>query len=91
MLRREGVVLTRSTIHSILLRHDLVRDEDRRTEALQRFERGAPNELWQMDCKGCVGTNCKGCIGTGRPKNGREPGAHSRTYVCDAIGHFISA
>lgn len=52
LLRREGVELTRSTIHRILLRYDLVRDEDRRTEATQRFERQRPNELWQMDFKG---------------------------------------
>lgn len=55
MLRREGVRLTRSTIHRILLRYDLVRAEDRRTEATQRFERQHPNELWQMDFKGPKG------------------------------------
>src|SRR5208283_1336972 len=52
VLAREGVELTRSTIHRILLRHDLVREPDRHPQALQRFERGAPNELWQMDFKG---------------------------------------
>ena len=52
MLDREGIELTRSTIHRILLRHDLVRDEDRHPPAVQRFEREPPNELWQMDFKG---------------------------------------
>jgi transposase InsO family protein len=52
LLRRRGVALTRSTIHRILLRYDLVRDPDRHTSAVQRFERQRPNELWQMDFKG---------------------------------------
>ena len=55
LLRREGTELTRSTIHRILLRYDLVRDEDRSTEATKRFERENPNELWQMDFKGSRG------------------------------------
>ena len=55
VLSREGVELPRSTIHRILLRHDLVRDEDRCPPALQRFEREQPNELWQMDFKGPKG------------------------------------
>jgi len=55
LLAREGVALPRNTIHRILLRHDLVREEERRTPALQRFERGQPNELWQMDFKGPKG------------------------------------
>lgn len=52
---REGAILTRSTIHRILLRYDMVRDEDRHTEAKLRFEREHPNELWQMDFKGHKG------------------------------------
>jgi hypothetical protein len=52
LLSRAGDALTRSTIHRILLRYDLVRDEDRRTEATRRFERERPNQLWQMDFKG---------------------------------------
>jgi transposase InsO family protein len=55
LLEREGVSLPRNTIHRILLRHDLVRDEDRQPAATQRFERGQPNELWQMDFKGPKG------------------------------------
>jgi transposase InsO family protein len=55
LLARQGVELPRNTIHRILLRHDLVRDQDRRDEATQRFERGRPNELWQMDFKGPKG------------------------------------
>ena len=55
VLAREGVDLPRTTIHRILLRHDLVRAEHRHPPALQRFERGQPNELWQMDFKGARG------------------------------------
>jgi len=55
VLRREDIVLTRSTIHRILLRYDLVRDQDRRPEAPRRFERERPNQLWQMDFKGPQG------------------------------------
>lgn len=52
MLARENVKLTHSTIHRILLRYDLVREQDRHRPAVQRFTRSAPNELWQMDFKG---------------------------------------
>ena len=52
VLAREGVELPRNTIHRILLRHDLVRAEERHPAAVQRFERSQPNELWQMDFKG---------------------------------------
>lgn len=55
VLEREGLQLPRNTIHRILVRHDLVRDEERLTPAVQRFERGQPNELWQMDFKGPKG------------------------------------
>jgi len=57
LLAREKVRLTRSTIHSVLLRHDLVRDHDRHSQATSRFERGTPNELWQMDFKSPKGWN----------------------------------
>ena len=51
-LSEQGLALTVSTVHRILLRHGLVREEDRHRPALQRFERATPNELWQMDFKG---------------------------------------
>ncbi len=57
LLAREKVNLTRSTIHRILLRHDLVRDPDRHSQATGRLERGTPNELWQMDFKSPRGWN----------------------------------
>jgi transposase InsO family protein len=45
------------TVHRILERHALIRDQDRHTGAVKRFERGQPNELWQMDFKGPPGFN----------------------------------
>jgi transposase InsO family protein len=55
LLARAGVKLPASTIHRILLRRGLVRPWDRHAAALQRFERAQPNQLWQMDFKGCKG------------------------------------
>ena len=52
LLEREHIKLARNTIHRILLRHDLVHEEDRHQPAISRFERARPNELWQMDFKG---------------------------------------
>jgi len=57
LLRREGVEVPRITIHRILMRHDLVRRQDRHRAAVKRFERNRPNELWQMDFKGPMGWN----------------------------------
>ncbi len=55
LLQREGLDLPVITIHRILLRQDLVRPQDRHRPAVQRFQRGRPNQLWQMDFKGPVG------------------------------------
>ena len=52
LLEQEGVSLPVITIHRILLRHQLVREQDRHRPAVQRFEREEPNQLWQMDHKG---------------------------------------
>ena len=57
LLGREGIELPVITVHRILLRHGLVRVEDRHRAATKRFERSAPNELWQMDFKSPVGWN----------------------------------
>lgn len=47
----EGRAVPVRTIHRILERHELVR-ADVHGPAPTRFERSAPNELWQMDSKG---------------------------------------
>jgi transposase InsO family protein len=49
----ERGVPSASTITAILHRHGLIDPEEgARHKAFQRFERPAPNELWQMDYKG---------------------------------------
>src|SRR5215471_2682857 len=54
-LEQTGLKLPVITIHRLLLRHDLVREQDRHRAATQRFQRAAPNQLWQMDFKSPVG------------------------------------
>ena len=55
LLQREGIELPVITVHRILLRQGLVREADRHAAAVGRFERGAANQLWQMDFKSPVG------------------------------------
>lgn len=43
-----------STVHEILRRHGRVQDKPGGSAACQRFEKEAPNQLWQMDFKGWV-------------------------------------
>src|SRR6476469_1610763 len=57
LLGEENIAMPASTIHRILLRYDPVRDVDRHPLASKRFERAAPNQLWQMDFKGPKGWN----------------------------------
>jgi len=52
----------RSTINDILHRHGLIDPaESPKHAAMQRFERAAPNELWQMDFKGPIATAAGTC------------------------------
>ena len=45
--------LAKSTVHSILLRHERVTNVPEKTgRTSQRFEQERPNQLWQMDFKG---------------------------------------
>jgi transposase InsO family protein len=43
-----------STVHAILRRHDLIQPVPGGAAASQRFEKEAPNLLWQMDFKGHI-------------------------------------
>lgn len=52
LLEREGLHMTLITLNRILKRQGLLRRAEAHRPALQRFEREAPNELWQMDFKG---------------------------------------
>lgn len=49
--------ISTTTVQRILEREDLIAPQDRRKAAIKRFERQAPNELWQMDFKGPQGFN----------------------------------
>lgn len=54
-LEREGqAVPAVSTVHEILRRHGRVVAPQRAPGAYRRFEKEAPNQLWQMDFKGWV-------------------------------------
>ena len=53
LLDAEGVVLAPRTIDRIIQREELTRPDAAPARALGRFERTAPNDLWQMDAKGC--------------------------------------
>jgi transposase InsO family protein len=54
-LEREGQVMPAvSTVHEILRRHGRVVAPQRAPGAHRRFEKEAPNQLWQMDFKGWV-------------------------------------
>lgn len=44
-----------STVHRILVRHELIHKNDRHSRATRKFERDEPNQLWQMDFKGPSG------------------------------------
>lgn len=52
LLAQEGLRVPERTVHRILKRHGLVAVEDGHPALRQRFEREAPNQLWQMDGKG---------------------------------------
>lgn len=52
LLLRKNLDLKVATINRILKRNDLIDVRDSHRPALKRFERKAPNELWQMDFKG---------------------------------------
>jgi transposase InsO family protein len=53
LLDAEGIVLAPRTVDRIIQREGLTRLDTAPAPALGRFERAAPNELWQMDAKGC--------------------------------------
>lgn len=55
LLWQEGHEVSIATVHRTLLRQQLVHRLDRHAPALRRFEREAPNDLFQMDFKGPMG------------------------------------
>jgi transposase InsO family protein len=52
LLAAEGVACSTATIDRIIRREGLVDPGESHRPAVTRFERAAPNELWQMDFKG---------------------------------------
>lgn len=52
LLEREERKVAVATINRVLARHGMIGPEDSHRPAFQRFERSAPNQLWQMDFKG---------------------------------------
>jgi len=52
LAHEQGVLLQASTVTDILRRHGRLTVRARAEHAWQRFERSAPNQLWQMDFKG---------------------------------------
>ena len=54
LTRREVPLPSARTVHAILQRNARLNDPPERLEALQRFERTRPNDLWQLDFKGPV-------------------------------------
>ena len=58
LLRREGLqVPAPSTVHAILARQGCIEPPAGGARATGRFEREAPNSLWQMDFKGWIRTS----------------------------------
>jgi putative transposase len=54
-LEREGIETPAvSTVHAVLCRHDRIVPPRNGVKAKQRFEKVAPNLLWQMDFKGWI-------------------------------------
>ena len=52
VLAAEGLTVTPRTIDRIIAREGLTRADAAPAPALRRFQRAAPNDLWQMDAKG---------------------------------------
>jgi transposase InsO family protein len=56
LLKAEGIQLPVITVHRVLRRYGLVWNREQRRQATKRFQREAPNQLWQMDFKGQKGS-----------------------------------
>lgn len=61
LLAREGIEVPRITINRIIQRNGLLIEEYCSKPALKRFEKERPNEMWQVDLKGCMGRGTARC------------------------------
>lgn len=52
LLAQEGIRVSAATVDRVIARNGLIREHDKQQPATRRFEREAPNQLWQMDFKG---------------------------------------
>lgn len=52
LVEEEGIRIAARTVDRIIERNDRIRAEDRSQPAPNRFQREAPNQLWQIDLKG---------------------------------------
>jgi transposase InsO family protein len=60
-LHKDGLDLPSATIHRIIKREGLLVPKECHRPAVNRFEREAPNELWQIDFKGPFKTSWGRC------------------------------
>lgn len=61
LLAKEDIQVPRVTINRIIQRNGLLIEEDCSKPALKRFEKKSPNEMWQVDLKGCMGRGSARC------------------------------
>lgn len=61
LLAQEGIEVPRITINRIIHRNGLLIPEDCSKPAVKRFEKKSPNEMWQVDLKGCMGRGAARC------------------------------
>ena len=52
LLAKEGIKVSAATVDRVIARNGLIRENDKQRPATRRFQREAPNQLWQMDFKG---------------------------------------
>ena len=52
LLAKEGVSVSAATVDRVIARNGLIREVEKQRPATRRFQREAPNQLWQMDFKG---------------------------------------
>jgi transposase InsO family protein len=89
---QQRVVLQASTVTDILRRHERLSVSSHPQHAWQRFERSAPNQLWQMDFKGHLPL----AHGHGRVHPLTVLDDHSRYAICleacaDELGRTVQA
>lgn len=52
LLAKEGISVSAATVDRVIARNGLIREKEKQRPATRRFQREAPNQLWQMDFKG---------------------------------------